>query len=169
MIVGGVFDRFPGLTVVFVETQAHWIGPVLRDFDKRIAMGDDWMQFARSLNRERHFSRLPSEYWETNCYAGISPFSPLQLPVGKLGSRYQAEPGEFVIRCDRAMFGVDYPHFESIYPQTKEQAAQLAREPSVTDADLRRILFENAAEVYGLDLRALRPVIERTGLDLAVG
>lgn len=169
MIVGGVFDRFPGLTVVFVETQAHWIGPVLRDFDKRIAMGDDWMQFARSLNRARHFSRLPSEYWETNCYAGISPFSPLQLPVSKLGSRYQAEPGEFVIRCDRAMFGVDYPHFESIYPQTEEQAAQLAREPSVTDADLRRILFENAAEVYGLDLRALQPVIERAGLDLAVG
>jgi predicted TIM-barrel fold metal-dependent hydrolase len=168
MIVGGVFDRFPGLKVVFVETQAHWIGPVLRDFDKRIAMGDDWMRFAASLNRDRHFSRLPSEYWEANCYAGISPFSPLQLPVGKLGSRYQAEPGEFVIRCTRAMFGVDYPHFESTYPKTEEQAALLAREPSITEADLRRILFENAAEVYGLDLGALRPAIERAGLDLAV-
>jgi predicted TIM-barrel fold metal-dependent hydrolase len=167
MIVGGVFDRFPGLRVVFVETQAHWIGPVLRDFDKRVTMGDDWMQFAAFLKRERQFSRLPSEYWATNCYCGISPFSPLQVPVGKLGSGYQGEPGEFVIRCDRAMFGVDYPHFESTYPDTVQQAALLAREPGITEADLRRILFENAAEVYRLDLRALHPAIDRAALNLA--
>jgi predicted TIM-barrel fold metal-dependent hydrolase len=167
MIVGGVFDRFPGLRVVFVETQAHWIGPVLQDFDKRVSMGDDWMQFAAHLKRQRQFSRLPSDYWETNCYAGISPFSPLQLPVAKLGSGYQAEPGEFVIRCTRAMFGVDYPHFESIYPETAGQAALLAREPGISEADLRHILFQNAAQVYGLDLGALQPVIDRAALDLA--
>jgi predicted TIM-barrel fold metal-dependent hydrolase len=168
MIVGGVFDRFPGLRVVFVETQAHWIGPVLRDFDKRVTRDDDWMQFARSLQRERQFSRLPSEYWEANCYAGISPFSPLQVPVSKLGSGYTAEPGEFVIRCARAMFGVDYPHFESIYPQTSGQAALLAAEPAITEADLRRILFENAADVYGLDMNALGPAATRAALNLAV-
>jgi predicted TIM-barrel fold metal-dependent hydrolase len=167
MIVGGVFDRFPGLRVVFVETQAHWIGPVLRDFDKRVAMDDDWMKFAHFLKRERQFSRLPSQYWETNCYAGISPFSPLQVPVDKLGSGYQAEPGEFVIRCDRAMFGVDYPHFESIYPDTAEKVALLAREPTITESDLRRILSGNAAEVYGFDMQALQPVTDRAGLHLA--
>src|SRR5262249_44403132 len=86
------------------------------------------------------------------------------VPVSKLGSGYAAEPGEFVIRCERAMFGVDYPHFESIYPETEGQAALLAREPSITHADLRRILFENAAEVYGLDLGALRPAIGRAAL-----
>jgi predicted TIM-barrel fold metal-dependent hydrolase len=165
MIVGGVFDRFPSLKVVFIETQAHWIGPALRDFDQRVSRGDDWMQFARFLGREAQFSRLPSEYWETNCYAGISPFSPLQLPVAKLGSRYEAQPGEFVIRCERAMFGVDYPHFESIYPQTWREAAQLASEPSMTESDLRRILFENAAEVYGFDMRALQPAVDRAALD----
>ena len=159
MIVGGVFDRFPGLRVVFVETQAHWIGPVLRDFDKRVSMGDDWMQFAAHLKRERQFSRLPSDYWEANCYCGISPFSPLQVPVEKLGSGYEAQAGEFVIRCERAMFGVDYPHFESIYPDTAEAASLLAQEPFITAADLRRILFENAAEVYGLDLQALAPAV----------
>jgi hypothetical protein len=126
------------------------------------------MQFARSLQRERQFSRLPSEYWEANCYAGISPFSPLQVPVSKLGSGYAAEPGEFVIRCARAMFGVDYPHFESIYPQTSGQAALLAAEPAITEADLRRILFENAADVYGLDMNALGPATTRAALNLAV-
>jgi len=167
MIVGGVFDRFPGLKVVFVETQAHWIGPALRHFDQRVTMGDDWMAFARYLQREAQFSRLPSEYWESNCYAGISPFSPLQVPVEKLGSRYQAKPGEFAIRCANSMFGVDYPHFESTYPNTGQQAAALASEPNITESDLRRILFENAAEVYGFDTRALQPVIDRCSLDLA--
>ena len=167
MIVGGVFDRFPDLKVVFVETQAHWIGPALKHFDQRVTMGDDWMQFARYLQREAQFSRLPSEYWESNCYAGISPFSPLQVPVEKLGSRYEAKPGEFAIRCANSMFGVDYPHFESTYPATGQQAAVLANEPSITESDLRRILFENAAEVYGFDMRALQPVIDRAALDLA--
>jgi predicted TIM-barrel fold metal-dependent hydrolase len=167
MIVGGVFDRFPGLKVVFVETQAHWIGPALLNFDQRIKMGDDWMAFARHLSRQAQFSRLPSEYWDTNCYAGISPFSPLQLPVDKLGSRYEAKPGELPIRCANAMFGVDYPHFESIYPDTAQMAAVLAAEPTITQADLQDILFGNAAEVYGFDMNALQPVADRAGLDLA--
>jgi predicted TIM-barrel fold metal-dependent hydrolase len=161
MIVGGVFDRYPGLKVVYVETGAQWIGPALQSFDARIKRGDDWMAFAAYLKREAKFSRLPSEYWESNCYAGISPFSPEQLPVEKLGSRYELEPGEFAIRCTNSMFGVDYPHFESIYPATRQAAALLASEPSITDADLRRILCQNAAEVYGFDLHALQPVIDR--------
>ena len=64
------------------------------------------------------------------------------------------------------MFGVDYPHFESIYPETRRAAALLASEPSITGADLRRILFENAAEVYGFDMHALQPAVDRAALDL---
>jgi predicted TIM-barrel fold metal-dependent hydrolase len=168
MIVGGVFDRFPDLTVVFVETGAQWIGPALQSFDTRIKRGDDWMQFAAFLKREAKFSRLPSEYWESNCYAGISPFSPEQVPVAKLGSRCELQPGEFAIRCANSMFGVDYPHFESIYPATGQQVAVLAGEPSITESDLRRILFENAARVYGFDMHALQPVTDRVAAGLAV-
>ncbi len=167
MIVGGVFDRFPRLRMVFIETTVHWIGPALQSFDSRVRAGDDWMQFAAYLQREAQFSRLPSEYWQSNCYAGISPFSPLQVPVEKLGSRYELKPGEFAIRCANSMFGVDYPHFESIYPATGEQAALLASEPSITESDLQRILFGNAAEVYGFDMGALQPVVDRAALDLA--
>ena len=94
MIVGGVFDRFPGLKVAFVETEVHWIGPALKHFDRRMQMGDDWTAFASYLQRERQFSRLPSEYWASNCYAGISPFHPNQLPVEKFGSNYTPDEGE---------------------------------------------------------------------------
>jgi predicted TIM-barrel fold metal-dependent hydrolase len=166
MIVGGVFDRFPALTVVYVETELHWIGPALRQFDRRMTAGDEWTEFAQAMLRDAAFSRLPSTYWDTNCFAGISPFSPKQLPVEKLGSGYEAQPGEFTIRASRSMFGVDYPHFESIYPHTTDQVRCLIEEPTVTEEDLHRLLYRNAAEVYGFDLGALAPVIHRAAQEL---
>jgi predicted TIM-barrel fold metal-dependent hydrolase len=166
MIVGGVFDRFPGLRVAYVETEVHWIGPALKHFDERVQMGDDWTAFAAFLQRERAFSRLPSEYWATNCYAGISPFHPNQLPVEKFGSRYEPADDEFVIRADNSMFGVDYPHFESIFPSTVDQVQALVDEPSMTDDDLSNVLFGNAARLYGLDPAMLQPHVDRVGYDL---
>jgi predicted TIM-barrel fold metal-dependent hydrolase len=168
MIVGGVFDRFPDLTVVYVETEVYWIGPALQHFDARLHNGDDWTDFARFLERSRAFGRLPSEYWATNCYAGISPFHPAQLPLDKLGSGYDPEPGEFAMRSDRAMFGVDYPHFESIYQSVGDQVAALHGQPSMTETDTRKVLFDNAAEVYGFDAAALAPHVDRVGFELPV-
>jgi predicted TIM-barrel fold metal-dependent hydrolase len=166
MIVGGVFDRFPDLKMVFVETEVHWIGPALQHFDQRVKLGDDWTEFAAYLNRERAFSRLPSEYWTSNCYAGISPFHPAQLPLSKLGSGYELEPDEFAIRSHNSMFGVDYPHFESIYPRTLEQVTGLVNETSMTLDDTQGVLFRNAARVYGFNIDELQPITDRVGIDV---
>jgi predicted TIM-barrel fold metal-dependent hydrolase len=165
MIVGGVFDRFPDLRVAFVETEVHWIGPALQQFDKRVRVGDDWTKFARHLQRERAFSRLPSEYWASNCYAGISPFHPQQLDIDKLGSGYDVQPGEFVIRSENAMFGVDYPHFETT--TAIDHVETLIHQSTVTDADAQRILFDNAVAVYGFDVGVLAPHVERVGFELS--
>jgi predicted TIM-barrel fold metal-dependent hydrolase len=166
LIVGGVFDRFPDLKLVFVETEVHWIAPALRNLDMKVSMGDDWTAFAAFMKRERAFSRLPSEYWTSNCYAGISPFHPNQLAIETLGSGYEPAPGEFTIGSDRAMFGVDYPHFETVHPATMERVAQLLEPDTVSEEDARRILFDNAAEVYGFDRNALKPHVERVGFEL---
>jgi predicted TIM-barrel fold metal-dependent hydrolase len=166
MILGGVFDRFPGLTVVFAETEAHWIGPAIDSIDRRLAMGDDWMEFAQFLQRERPFTRRARDYWESNCYAGISPFHPNQIDLADLGSTDEREPDEFRIRSDNAMFGVDYPHFESIFPDTRDQVANLVGEPSVTERDARKVLFDNAAAVYGFDADELQAHVDRVGFEL---
>jgi predicted TIM-barrel fold metal-dependent hydrolase len=166
MILGGVFDRFPDLKLAFIETEVWWMGPMIDLLDRRMNMGDDWTEFADLLQRERAFSRLASEYWRTNCYAGISPFHPNQYPIDDLGSRDPVEREGFTIRSDTAMFGVDYPHFESIYPGTLEQVAALVGNPHVTEADARKVLYENAAEVYRFDLDALAPHIEEVGFEL---
>jgi hypothetical protein len=64
------------------------------------------------------------------------------------------------------MFGVDYPHFESIFPGTMDKVAALTRDPSVTELDARKILFDNAAQLYGFDRAVLQPHIDRVGFEL---
>ena len=85
LILGGVFDRFPDLKIAFIETEAWWIAPMIDLLDGRAgARADDWTEFAESMRQAKPYSRLPSEYWRTNCYAGISPFHPSQLASGDL-------------------------------------------------------------------------------------
>ena len=38
--------------------------------------------------------------------------------------------------------------------------------PNVTEADARKVLYENAAEVYHLDLAALQPQFDRVAFEL---
>jgi predicted TIM-barrel fold metal-dependent hydrolase len=168
MIAGGVFDRFPALRIVFVETQVMFLVPAIARLDKTLSGSDDWMAFARSINRDRSVKGLPSEYFATNCYVGVSPFSPGYIEMDELvGKDADQQPlSGFHIGSDAAMFGVDYPHFETIFPDTKKNAAGLAGAPSVTEADTRKILFENAARVYDFDLDLLQPEIERVAFDL---
>ena len=114
-------------------------------------------------------SGVPSEYFGINVFVGVSPFSPLQVPadelVGKDGDE-QPRPG-FHIGADAAMFGVDYPHFESIFDRCMGEVATLVTTPGVTEADTQKILLTNAATALDFDLDALRPHIDRVGFDLA--
>jgi predicted TIM-barrel fold metal-dependent hydrolase len=165
LILGGVFDRFPELKIAFIETEAWWIGPMIELLDKRERMADDWTDFAESFRQAKPYSRLPSEYWQSNCYAGISPFHPSQVEAGDLGSADAADVG-FRIHSDNAMFGVDYPHPESIFPAVIDNARLLATMPNVTEADARKVLYENAAEVFHLDLAALQPQFDRVAFEL---
>lgn len=167
LILGGVFDRFPDLKLAFVETEVWWMTPMIEQLDKRLAMGDEWTDFADFMKAMGGIERKPSEYWASNCYAGISPFHPAQLDVDDLGSLDPPEDdGHFHLSGDNAMFGVDYPHFESIYPGTLDQVAVLVANPHVSEDDARRILYGNAAEAYGIDLDALQPAIDEVGFEL---
>jgi predicted TIM-barrel fold metal-dependent hydrolase len=165
LILGGVFDRFPDLKIAFIETESWWIAPMIGLLDRRERLADDWTEFAQTLGQSKPYSRLPSEYWRSNCYAGISPFDPSQLSAGDLSSADRAADG-FAIHSDNAMFGVDYPHPESIVPRVITNARLLAAMPNVTEADARKVLYENAAEVYHLDLAALQPQFDRVGFEL---
>jgi predicted TIM-barrel fold metal-dependent hydrolase len=166
LILGGVFERFPDLKISFIETESWWIAPMMELLDRRARFADDWSEFMQSLGQSKPYSRLPSEYWATNCYAGISPFHPSQVSDGELGSAEKGEAG-FAIHSENAMFGVDYPHPETIFPNVIDNARLLAGMPHVSEEDARKVLYKNAAEVFHLDLESLRPEFDRLGFDLA--
>ena len=79
LILGGVFERFAGLRVAFVETEADWIAPAIRKLDRRLEWGDDGPGWAKVLQRQRTFSRSACEYWAENCTSGISPLRSIRF------------------------------------------------------------------------------------------
>ena len=168
MIAGGVFDRFPDLKVSWIETQLMFIVPAIAHMDATLGGTDDWMAFARFMNRDRTVSRLASDYIGTNVFLGVSPFDARQLPIDQLvGKDANGAPlSGPTIGVDGAMFGLDYPHFESIVPGTMDKVHSLVSHPSVTVEDAQRILFDNAADLYGFDREVLAPHVDRVGFEL---
>jgi predicted TIM-barrel fold metal-dependent hydrolase len=165
LVLGGVFERFPDLKVVWAETEDWWIRPVMELMDGRETQGDDWSEFAETLARLKPYTRLPSDYFRTNCYVGLSPFNSNYPSVGDLGTAGQVPEG-FAVRSTNAMIGADYPHPETAFPGLLHEVKAFVEHPNVSEDDARRVLYGNAAEVYQLDLDALRPHIDRVGFDL---
>ena len=164
MILGGVFDRFPELKISYIETETWWIAPMMNMLDMRAQLTDDWTEFAAMMGATDQLQKMPSEYWRSNCYAGISPFHP--MVVGEDLDSDNGNDTTFRIHSDNAMFGADFPHPESIVPTVKENARTFAAMPHVTNADVRKVLYENAAEVFHLDLDALQPTFDRVAFDI---
>jgi hypothetical protein len=150
-----------------VETEVDWIGPIMRKLDARMALVDSWTAFASVMGRKNPLDRKPTDYWGTNIWAGISPFSveqaPIEQVVGEIGGPADRP---FCFGTGRSMFGVDYPHFEAIWPETNAAVAALVGHPNVTEGDARKVLYENAATLYGFDLEALQPDFERVGFTM---
>ena len=166
MMAGGVFDRFPELRIVFVETEAYWMKPMIDRLEQFVGVGSDWMDFARSIDRSSTMQQSPRVYWAENCYAGLSPFTSSMTSLDDLARDDDVTGSDFFIGADKAMFGVDYPHFESIIGSVTPTLAELGAHPAITDEHARKLLYENAAQVYGFDLTGLQPHIDRVGFDL---
>ena len=162
-MVGGVFDRFPDLQIVFVETEAYWMGPVIKRLEQFTGLGSDWMGFARSMNREPTMRRSPREYWAVELPRG--PVAVHLADGADRGSRLRRRRSGLGVlhrhgvphHADKAMFGVDYPHFESILPSVTSTLAELLAHPAVTDEIARKVLCENAAQRLRLRPRGAPP------------
>ena len=63
------------------------------------------------------------------------------------------------------MWGSDYPHDEATYPYSLEALRQVFHDWS--EADLRKVLAGNAADLYDFDLEALAPLAEQYGPTVA--
>lgn len=151
MIFGGVFDRFPGLKVVFTEQRVAWVPETLRDLDSIYSndMFQDLDVEGRRVDNADLIQHAPSEYWRRNCFVG-----------GSFLARYEvAMRHEVGLR--NLMWGSDYPHVEGTWPWSRLSMRYTFHD--VPEDETRLILGENAVDVYGLDRDRLRPIADEIG------
>jgi predicted TIM-barrel fold metal-dependent hydrolase len=148
MLWSGTFERHPRLKTVWTEQYSDWIPRFLATADWK------WASDVKTQRKNLEYTpRKPSEYWAQSCWAGMSIAS-------------KAEVGcRDVIGVDKVMFGVDFPHIESTYPNTLQTLQALGE--GVPDDELRKFLGLNAAALWELDVTALQPVVEKVGFTMA--
>ena len=144
MIFGGVFERHPELNLVLTEQPGEWWPYLERELDT--------VHQAQASNGPlaRQVPRRPSEYLHRNVFIGAS-FLSRDEAHGAVRDGY----------ADRIMWGSDYPHMESTWQVGATSYSQLSLRFSLSglcESDVRAMVGETAAKVYGLDLGALRRI-----------
>lgn len=149
LIMSGVFKRFPALRFVMTEQGVAWAVEELRRMDgyhrqmKRGRVGE--LGFAADIV----LPKKPSEYFDSNVWIGASFPSPSEADaIRELG-------------IHKVMWGNDYPHHEGTYPYSLE-SLQLSF-ADWDEADMRQVLSDNAADLYGFNLDELAPLAGQHG------
>jgi predicted TIM-barrel fold metal-dependent hydrolase len=148
-ILSGIFERHPGLRLVFTEQGVDWVPPVL--------MGMDYLLEAKITpfsedQRRSMFSMKPSEYFHRNCWIGATNTDAL----GWVNLQDRDALG-----YDRLMWGSDYPHMESAWPETREKLRNLMK--GIPEHQVRAMTGDNAVECYKLDASVLQPIADEVG------
>jgi predicted TIM-barrel fold metal-dependent hydrolase len=129
MLFAGVFDRHPHLKVGSVEHETAWIPHWLKQMDftyrERPVFTKGWKS-AEGM--------LPSEYWLRNMF--------VEFMEDDLGVELRQHIG-----VDTMLWGSDFPHAESTWPQSKQFLDRIFA--GVPEEDRRKITSENAAKLFG--------------------
>jgi predicted TIM-barrel fold metal-dependent hydrolase len=155
LIFGGVLERHPGLSVVLTEQGLAWLPRGLETLDwfyGRMTMGgaaeaDFFGAAAKGM------SMAPSEYFARNFSVGASFLRATESAV-----RHE-------VGVERIMWGSDYPHSEGSFPYSRE--ALRAAFGHCDPAEVKLMVEDNVARIYGFDLEALRVVGDRIGPTVA--
>ncbi len=150
LIMGGVFERFPKLRFILTESGCAWAPGLMRRMD---AMFMAWKAGAIGeidTSLDPALKELPSFYAKRNCWYGASFPSLADIA------------GREVVGVDRILWGNDYPHYEGCYPYSRENMRFALS--GLPEREVRMLLGENAARLYGFDLEALRPLAQTLGI-----
>jgi predicted TIM-barrel fold metal-dependent hydrolase len=142
LVFGGVFDRHPNLKVAVTENGVQWLPSLIRDMEQFFdTHGGAPIRASLKLR--------PAEYFDRHVYLG-----------GSLIQRRDAE-ARAEIGVDRLMWGADFPHLEGAAPVHRQVLRHIFG--GMPEADLRRILGQNAVDLWGFDRTLLQSVADRVG------
>ena len=126
LVSGGIFDRYPNLRIVLLESGCTWLPSLMWRFDK------DW----KGIHREMPWvSRPPSDYIRDHIRLTTQPFDAppdgdtLHDLIDQIGSD------------DLFLFATDYPHWHF---DTPEDALPVGLSDNLT----RKIMYNNAKNFY---------------------
>lgn len=127
LVLHNLFGRFPRLRVLSLENGSAWLAPLIKQLDDVARMdGRDMWRFGRITAR-------PSELLREHLHIAPYPEDDIGALVATVGA-------------GRVLFGSDYPHPEGL----AEPMSFTDKLGGLSDADVRRIMRDNAAELLGL-------------------
>jgi len=127
-ILGGVFERFPGLRLVFVEPGIGWV--------------PWWLEMADDLVLRQNYAfpaikQLPSHYFHKNVHLTF------------IDEPFAYENAKRSLGVENVMWSSDYPHPVSSWPTSQSTFDRMFAGIPTEDAEL--IGFRNAERVWRLD------------------
>jgi predicted TIM-barrel fold metal-dependent hydrolase len=147
LIWSGVFERFPRLRFGVAECGAFWVNDLLWRMDLVYERDHGSRKLGSQLTAQ--MTMRPSDYFDRNCFIGASNIVRVEM-----ARRYE-------IGVQNLCWGNDFPHPEGTWPHTREFLAAVFCD--IPRDETAAMLGTNAAEVYGFDVGALRPLADRIG------
>lgn len=147
LLWSGIFERHPRLKYSMAENAAWWVPDQVRKMDEKWVGGHNTRKFGNAFREQ--LTMKPSAYVDRNCF-----FAASTPGVDDIERRHQVGIGNL-------MWGNDLPHPEGTFPYTRYWIRE--RFHHVPTEEAERILGLTAAEVYGLDVDALRPLADKVG------
>ena len=96
---------------------------------------------------------LPSDFFRRNPGSGSGGGFVLSFQEDAIGIRLRNVIGPDNTMCDNMMWGSDYPHSESTFPQSRKILAEILA--GVPDDEQAKIAAGNTARVYNFDAARL--------------
>lgn len=128
IILSGVFERYPGLSLGAVEHELAWVPYFLSKCDytyTQVPHGEVWHQLKGDA--------LPSDFFRQNVF--------LSFQEDTLGIQLRN-----IIGVDGLLWGSDYPHVESTFPRSQEVLEEVLSD--CTDEEKEKIVGGNAQRIY---------------------
>jgi predicted TIM-barrel fold metal-dependent hydrolase len=135
--MSGVLERFPGLKVVSAELNCGWLAYFLRRLDERFVARDVEV-YGKAFRTK--LTLMPSDYFRRQLYATF-----IDDPFG-IAHRHD-------IGVENLLWSSDFPHSATFWPHSREKIAKDFE--GVDDADKKKILTGNAAQLYHFDIGGL--------------
>ncbi len=132
LITGGVLERFPRLKFVMAEFETGWVAHFKQRFE-HACYRTPWLV-------DDSLSLPPIEYFERNFWITFED------DVHGILTRHE-------IGVDRLLWGNDYPHHDSIWPNSMNILADVLKD--VPEDEKEKMVWSNVVDLYNIDTSKL--------------